>query len=170
VLAGLDRRCDAAMQGEGVPSGAATARHFADICYIGQGYHLEIALRDEGPDPLAALYRDFLAAHDRVYGHAAGVPARLVNLRAVHRVAPLPLSTAPPPHLAPRQQEAKSRRVLIDPALGPETAAVYERATLAEGQGFDGPAIVEQPDTTTLVPRGWRCRVAAGGILAMSPS
>jgi N-methylhydantoinase A/oxoprolinase/acetone carboxylase beta subunit len=32
-----------------------------------------------------------------------------------------------------------------------------------------GPAIVDQPDTTTLLPRGWRCRVAAGGILLLEP-
>jgi N-methylhydantoinase A/oxoprolinase/acetone carboxylase beta subunit len=59
--------------------------------------------------------------------------------------------------------------VLIDPAVGPETARVYARAELAAGQDFAGPAIVEQPDTTTLVPSGWCCRVEAGGALSLAP-
>src|SRR5262249_11638755 len=62
ALAELDAGCAAVMAGEGVPAGAASVRHFADVCYIGQGYHLEISLLDGDPpgepDPLGALYRD----------------------------------------------------------------------------------------------------------------
>ena len=43
-------------------------------------------LHDDDTDPLGRLYKDFLAAHDRVYGHATEAPARFVNLRSVHRV------------------------------------------------------------------------------------
>jgi N-methylhydantoinase A/oxoprolinase/acetone carboxylase beta subunit len=60
--------------------------------------------------------------------------------------------------------------VLIDAASGTETATIYHRADLAPEQAFDGPAIIEQPDTTTLVPRGWRCRATAAGILLLEPS
>jgi N-methylhydantoinase A/oxoprolinase/acetone carboxylase beta subunit len=176
VLAELDARCAAAMRGEGVLPGAASARHFADICYIGQGYHLEIAIRptEQGgdPAPLVALYHDFLAAHDRVYGHATESPAQLVNLRAVHRIAPAVSAAGQPPLPPPaasHEPAAKSRTVLIDPALGPQIAAVYDRSALAERQGFAGPAIVEQPDTTILVPSGWRCQVTVGGILLLEP-
>ena len=34
-------------------------------------------------------------------------------------------------------------------------ATVYDRERLGPGAGFTGPAIVEQYDTTTWVPRGW---------------
>ncbi|HXP03737.1 MAG TPA: hydantoinase/oxoprolinase family protein [Stellaceae bacterium] len=172
VLGRLDMACSEVMQGEGVAPGMATIRHFADVCYIGQGYHLEIEIRprDRGgePDPLGALYRDFLATHDRVYGHATEAPARFVNLRAIHRVivAPPRLVASPAPSPGPPKSH---RRVLIEPTSGPETAAVYDRASLASAREFSGPAVVEQPDATTLVPRGWRCRVAAGGILVLEP-
>ncbi len=169
VLARLDGGCAGLMRGEGVTPDAAVIRHFADICYIGQGYHLEIPIRADASEPLAALYRDFLAAHDRVYGHATEAPARIVNLRALHRVAP-PASATARPMLRVAPSERKSRRqVLIDPSSGVETADIYDRAALAVGREFAGPAIVEQPDTTTLVPRGWRCRVAAGEILLLEP-
>ncbi|HZK92188.1 MAG TPA: hydantoinase/oxoprolinase family protein [Stellaceae bacterium] len=170
ALARLDAGCEQLMRGEGIAPGGAAVRHFADLCYIGQGYHLEIAIRDGDPQPLAALYRDFLAAHDRVYGHAAEVPARIVNLRSVHRLAappePLPRRGAAPD----TPVAAARRRVLIDPAAGPETAEIYRRAGLAADAVFVGPAIVEQPDTTTLVPSGWRCRVASGGVLILEPA
>ena len=39
-------------------------------------------------DPLGLLYRDFLAAHDRIYGYSTASPARIVNLRTVH-VSPM---------------------------------------------------------------------------------
>ncbi|HWD58689.1 MAG TPA: hydantoinase/oxoprolinase family protein, partial [Stellaceae bacterium] len=170
ALAPLDAACTRLMAGEGTALGPAQLRHFADVCYIGQGYHLEIPLRDAGagePDLLAALYRDFLAAHDRVYGYAAKSPARIVNLRTVHRV---PMTA--PAVSALRQGTARpprDRRVLIDPARGIETAAVHDRAALAPGAEFAGPAIVEQPDTTTLVPSGWRCQVDAAGNLLLEP-
>jgi N-methylhydantoinase A len=160
------------MAGEGVAPGSARVRHFADVCYIGQGYHLEIPLHPRGidgdPEPLVALYRDFLAAHDRVYGHATEAPARIVNLRTVHRVA-----MAPPALAASVVSAARSprrRRMLIGAASGFETAAVYDRAGLAPGAKIAGPAIVEQPDTTTLVPTGWGCRVASGGNLVLEPA
>ena len=37
-------------------------------------------------------------------------------------------------------------------------AAVHNRALIADGEVIAGPAIIEQEDTTTLVPSGWRAR------------
>jgi N-methylhydantoinase A/oxoprolinase/acetone carboxylase beta subunit len=177
ALAALDQGCARLMRGEGISPAQIAARvqvrHFADVCYIGQGYHLEIPLRaneaDGDPEPLAALYRDFLAAHDRVYGYAAEAPARIVNLRAVHRLATAPPAAAT---FAPAGsgRPGSTRRVLIDPAIGPETAVVYRRADLAAGQVFPGPAIIEQADATTLVPGGWHGRGAPGGLLLLEPA
>jgi N-methylhydantoinase A len=46
-------------------------------------------------------------------------------------------------------------------------AAVYDRAALAVGEGFKGPAIIEQDDTTTLVSPGWHGRVDRLGNLVL---
>jgi N-methylhydantoinase A/oxoprolinase/acetone carboxylase beta subunit len=156
------------MSREIVADGAAAIRHFADLCYIGQGYHLEIAVRDDDLEPLAALHRDFLAAHDRVYGHATEAPARIVNLRAVHRVRQPAAPLSPPAARAPGRPRS-FRNVLIDPAVGVERAAIHRRPELAPGQCFAGPAVIEQPDTTTLLPNGWQCRVEPSGILLIEP-
>ena len=80
ALRDLDARCATLMRAEGVAD--AEIRHFADVCYIGQSYHLEVPLLSRDAD---AIYEAFLAAHERVYGHSTRVPAKIVNLRAVHR-------------------------------------------------------------------------------------
>ena len=59
--------------------------------------------------------------------------------------------------------------MLIDPATGFEDAAVYRRGALAAGQHIAGPAIVEQTDTTILLPSGWRGTIGAGGVLILEP-
>jgi N-methylhydantoinase A/oxoprolinase/acetone carboxylase beta subunit len=173
TLATIDASCARLMAEEGRAPESVLVRHFADVCYIGQGYHLEIPLREAAPsrelEPLAALYQDFLAAHDRVYGHATEAPARFVNLRAVHRI-PMVTPAFSTTTATPGGQLKPSRRVLIDPAIGFETATVYDRASLVPGREFFGPAIVEQPDTTTLVPIGWRCRAENGGNLLLEPT
>jgi N-methylhydantoinase A len=165
VLESLDGQCRALMQREGVD--AAAVRHFADVCYVGQSYHLEISVDLTTADPLGRLFADFRAAHDRVYGHSTDAPARFVNLRTVHRAeAERMTSDAAPP---PRGQADKGRRrILVADGVSVD-AAIYDRDGLAPGDRFDGPAVVEQTDTTTLVEPGWRAEVHASGSLILTP-
>jgi N-methylhydantoinase A len=46
-------------------------------------------------------------------------------------------------------------------------AAIYDRERLRAGDAFTGPAIVEQYDTTTWVPSGWRAQADDGGNLQL---
>ena len=47
-------------------------------------------------------------------------------------------------------------------------ADVYDRSAMAIGLEIRGPAIVEQPDTTTLIEPGWRATVVADGSLIIT--
>jgi N-methylhydantoinase A len=47
---------------------------------------------------------------------------------------------------------------------------IYDRSGLAPGQVVEGPAIIEQPDTTTIVPNSWRAQILANGILSVKPT
>jgi N-methylhydantoinase A/oxoprolinase/acetone carboxylase beta subunit len=166
ALAGLDAQCAALMQREGVAPAATTIWHFADVCYVGQSYHLEVALELTAPEPIARLFADFRAAHDRVYGHATDAPARFVNLRAVHRAeAARVAADAPPP--ARGAARKGTRRILVADGVAVD-AAIYDRDGLAPGDRFNGPAIVEQTDTTTLVEPAWRAEVHASGSLILT--
>ena len=46
---------------------------------------------------------------------------------------------------------------------------ILRRSELTAGQRIAGPAIIEQPDTTTLLDSGWRARVGAGLTLILEP-
>jgi N-methylhydantoinase A len=166
TLEKLDARCSALMAQESVVHQDVVRRYCADICYAGQAYHLEVLFEPTASDPLAALERAFYAAHDRTYGYAPKAPIRLVNLRTVHSV-----------RRRERQHDAWSpsggpacvRRahILLPDRRGVAEADVYDRAALRVGEGFAGPAIIEQEDTTTLVTPDWLCRVDALGNLLL---
>jgi N-methylhydantoinase A len=63
---------------------------------------------------------------------------------------------------------ASGRQEVFDPVSGKkELVATYRRDDLAPGMQLAGPALVVEPQTTTLVPRGWRCAVTAARHLLM---
>jgi N-methylhydantoinase A len=120
---------------------------------------------------LARLYEDFLVAHERIYGHSSREPARIVNLRSVHGIASSytgdggGLSAAVPGNAPPAPP--RSRAIWLPGAPAPVDARIIDRTRLVAGERFSGPALVEQIDTTTLVPPGWDGEVAPGGELIL---
>jgi N-methylhydantoinase A len=166
VLAQLDARCRDLMAQENVAGAEVARRYFADVCYAGQAYHLEVPFEPAAAEPFAQLTAAFYAAHDRTYGYAPKSPIRLVNLRTVHSVAGASdLRDEWKPAANPAL--IRKARVLLPELRAPVEAAVYDRAALKAGDTFSGPAIIEQDDTTTLVTPGWHCRVDKLGNLML---
>jgi N-methylhydantoinase A len=163
----LDKRCAALMAQEHVAATDVAQSYFADVCYVGQAYHLEVPFDPNGADALAALAQAFYARHDRTYGFAPAAPVRLVALRAVHRVAAAEeredawVPAAHPPLV-------RRARILLPDHQQPVDAAVYDRTALAAGRALSGPAIIEQDDTTTLLLPGWEALVDELGNLLLS--
>lgn len=58
-----------------------------------------------------------------------------------------------------------TRKVFFTEADNFIETAVYERGNFSVGDSFDGPAIVEQPDSTTVIPPGTHCTVDEYGNL-----
>src|SRR3954447_6385422 len=148
TLQTLDQRCGALMNEEKVERGAISVRYFADICYAGQGYHLEVPFAPDSAEPFGALTIAFYAAHDRTYGYAPQTPIRLVNLRTVHTAAGLEGLQEDDWTPAPRDALIRRARILLPDHPTPVESAVYERVALKPADTFEGPAIVEQEDTT----------------------
>jgi N-methylhydantoinase A/oxoprolinase/acetone carboxylase beta subunit len=157
------------MRSEGVPAANTHILYFADVCYVGQAYHLEIPLRTDTAHPIETLYRDFLAAHDRIYGHSTESPARIVNLRSIHRGTVSRTAMAAPARSQASPALKGARDILTAESGRFIPADIYDRPAMAIGTEIRGPAIVEQPDTTTLIEPGWRGTVAAGGTLVITP-
>ena len=168
ALAERDQACARLMRSEGVPAAQTQIFYFADVCYIGQAYHLEIPLRPEAANPIAALYQDFLVTHDRIYGHSTDGPARIVNLRSIHRSTVSRSATATVAGSAGNTAAKATRDILTAESGSFVPARVYDRATMVAGLEIRGPAIVEQADTTTLIEPGWRATVAGDGALIIT--
>ena len=168
VLATLDAQGLAAMETEGVARDRISTRHAADMRYVGQSYELEVDVPDttdaSTPDELARRFHD---AHERVYAHAQrGNAVETVNLRVVHSFRPSPPSPAGNRAGRADGNEAReTRRTVFAEHPDGVDAAVFDRSDLAPGTVIDGPAIVEQPDTTIVVYPGHRCTVGDDGLL-----
>ena len=166
ALRGLDERCAGLMQNENVCAEDVEIRYFADICYVGQSHYLEIPLTLDG-DVGGKLYDGFREAHNRIFGHAAKAPAQIVNLRAIHRSGGDRVIEAASIVKRDATAQKATRDIIVQGHEGRLKAAVYDREMIAPGTMIEGPAILEQSDTTTVVPPGWSINVLDGGNILM---
>ncbi|WP_160119573.1 hydantoinase/oxoprolinase family protein [Rhodovarius lipocyclicus] len=148
AIAGLSARCAAAMAAEGA---AATETEIsAAASFMGQGHTLEVAVPLGCDTPGEAIRRGFIEAHRATYGHTRDAPVRLVELRVVQRARPPAAAMAWPSHAS--TPDGTRPATIAGQAL---EVPVLHRARLAPGQRLTGPAIIEQADSTTIIPPGW---------------
>ena len=142
--------------------------------YAGQSHELAIDFPagEANAGTLESLRERFHAEHDRSYGHGyPDEPTELVNFRLSA------LGSIRKPRL--REIAARSgsvgearkgvRQVYFDASGGFVETPVYDRGRLGAGHRFDGPAIVEEMDSTTLVLPGYAVEVDRYGNLLVSP-
>lgn len=168
-FADLERQAAADLAQEGFQPEEATLSRALDVRYLHQGYELTIpcaAPLDEVAK--SALKTAFDSRHQSVYGISApDEDAEVVSLRLMVEV---PTTRARLPELPERRSNADGALVGTRRIYDPDTchsisADVYERELLAAGDCLGGPALVEQGDSTTLVPAGASARVERQGDL-----
>lgn len=140
------------LHGDGVTFLGVTSMFSADMAYLGQVHRLRVRVKpDWGPDELREA---FLQAYQQEFGTLLGeVPVLLVNIRtSVRGVRQGELDDLGTPADRPAPDPTSTRPVYF---LGEwHETAVYERTDLLPGVRLDGPAIVEQADTTTVIEPG----------------
>ena len=150
--------------------GADTAERFADLRYRGQGHELRVPVQaaDEPPEAVA---RRFAAEHRLQFGHdKPDAPIEVVNLRLIVRRANPWQGRGTEFRLAEgtgaeRPAEAGTRPCWFDRDGAPvETRILGSRAALGTGPTA-GPLIVEEYDTTIVVPPDFTARCDAAGIV-----
>jgi N-methylhydantoinase A len=156
---------------QGFARGELRAEYALDMRYIGQGYELTVPLaavpHSEGDR--AGIRAAFDAQHEQLTGHAApGERVEIVNYRltAVAAVPHAPLTSPFAAATAPGNAHLGERRIVLDGA--PVDARVADRTRLAPGECINGPAILLQPDSTTIVPNGHTATVIANGIIEIT--
>ncbi len=153
-----------------VPDGALAVRRVVDVRYIGQGHELQLALPDGplGPEDARALRARFEELYGSIYG--VTMPGQDVEVVTWSVTVAAP-SDAPAP-AKPVQRHAapppRGRRSVYEPALGRMTEfSVYRREDLDPGSALDGPALIEEGQTTTVVPASFTLAVDGAGYLVM---
>jgi N-methylhydantoinase A len=146
------------MRVERVPDADVELQRTIDMRYAGQWR--SIAVPVTAPvERLEALIETFQAEHEREHSYRRdGSPVELyrLNLRAVGRTRKAELGRH---ELGGAMPEPITRRpVFFDEADAVDTP-VYRRDDLPAGVSFDGPAIIEQLDSTTVIPPNTRTEV-----------
>jgi N-methylhydantoinase A len=171
----LEARGRQALAREGIAPADVLLQRQADVRYVGQSYELTVPLPNGSVDPgtLAGVVRAFHAAHDQAYGFCApGEPTEFVNLRltAVGAIAKPRLRETPPATAGARSAQTATRSVWFAEAGGFVECPIFDRYRLTAGTVLDGPAVVEEIDSTTAVHPGYSARVDRYGNLILSPS
>ncbi len=158
ILEGDFRRLEAAaraeLRAEHGTAARADAARFLEVRYRGQAYELAV--------PFSAVFpARFHREHEKAYGYAHGGRAlEVVNLR-VRLTAPMPKPRA-------ARVRAGARGKLADALAGirpvwfesrPWETPFYDREKLPTGMRFQGPAVIVEYSSTTVVPPDFVCRL-----------
>jgi N-methylhydantoinase A/oxoprolinase/acetone carboxylase beta subunit len=162
----LEEEAAAALVAQGFAASRITFSHSLDMRYRGQHHVVEVLLppgavgRGEAPD----LRNAFHGAHRKRYSFALeGDEVEVVNLRLQ---AMVPAPRIPPPEVGFGEGDAlKGRRPAL--LLGRPAAPVHDRGRLRPGDIIQGPAIVEEEASTTLIVRGQSATVDPLGDLVI---
>jgi N-methylhydantoinase A len=159
-----------------VAAGRITETRQAYMRYSGQGHEIPV---DLPPGPYAGNHADefrarFEDAYRRLYGRTIdGVEIEVLSwtltVSAARAQAREPAAEAAPAD-APVARPAASQP-LFDPAGGQAVpAAVWMREALAPGARVDGPALITEAQTTTVVAPGWRATIGPHGHILLERS
>ena len=157
----LKAQADAWFDAEAVGKSERKIDVVLDARYVGQNFELAIALGDTSPLPAASDIRQrFFAEHERAYGfHNPADPVEIVNFRLIAVGGLRQPATRPAEPRTHGKLESATRRMVWFSADAAEDTPIYDRAALAPGDAIQGPAVIEQLDSTTLLFPGDRATV-----------
>lgn len=134
--------------------------------YLGQNYEHEVSIPSDAitADRLAEAYAAFETVHAERYGYVIqNEVIELVSFRVTalgHRLSP-PLQSSAPGTANARQPD---RRVYFR-GRGELPTTVWRRYDIPAGTTIDGPCVLEEPGSTTLVEPGMRVEILPDGQL-----
>jgi N-methylhydantoinase A len=163
-IAAAGKEASAVISAAGIPVERIDVIHELDMHYLGQTHTVSVPLPIEADakglsEPLVrkAFEQTYSASFSRLL---PGLAVRIVSLRvaALGRRPPFDFSVFAPDASASRDEaKAGSRRVWFDGGF--RETSIWSRLALHSGAIIEGPAILEQPDATTVIEPGHVGRV-----------
>ncbi|MCW2983206.1 MAG: hydantoinase/oxoprolinase family protein [Conexibacter sp.] len=149
------------MEGEGFAGDAIEIQCSADLRFQGQEYELTLPLPDRPLDEadVTRLADEFFNLYERTYGEGTawvGVPSTLVNysVTVTGRQPRPPLITATRNGHTPEGALRGTRNAYLPDVGSRQEIPVYDGALCGAGIRIEGPAIIDETDTTIYVPKG----------------
>lgn len=172
LYADLERRAREQLARSGVAEDRQRFVASCDMRFAGQGYEIGVVLpaHPYGPGDLAALREAFFAAYARAYGDRTFDTAWDVvgvhwRLRATAVGSVLTLEELPTQAGDVERARKGSRPVWFPESGGFTDCPVYDRYRLSAGDLVEGPAIVEERESTIVLPPDSATRVDGHGNL-----
>jgi N-methylhydantoinase A len=139
---------------------AARIERAADCRYAGQSFELPVPVESFDPDRIA---EQFEAIHERTHGYRLDAPVEAVTLQVTATVE----TTSPSITVEGEDAGVHGTRMATFPDAGRVETTVHDRATMAPGTTIETPAILEQAESTTVVPPGWSGIVRRDGAVLL---
>lgn len=153
---------------QGVPPSRAVLERAAEIRYVGQEHTLPVPVTAESTkEEIRAAFEEL---HRARYGHAMDNQLQVLNIRVrgIGRTDRLELSTFPLGDGDPSQAGTGTRQAFDFGTRTSMEFRVYDRARLEPGDAFDGPALVDEGTSTTVVHSGQHVDVDPHGYLLIT--
>jgi N-methylhydantoinase A len=168
----LEHQGEALLRREGVPQERWQFARTTDMRYLGQEHSVSVPIpaKFAGLDSVTSVYEAFEKVYESVYGYRLGTPADVVTLR-VKSVGKIPA-----PSLRPiRSGNGDPGRALVETRLvhdflevETQEFRVFDRVRLLADDRVNGPALIVEPTTTTVVRRHHTCIVDRVGSLLVT--
>ncbi len=144
----------------GSHDGVGVRRTLVHLRLAGQDSTLEVAW-----EPTTDLASRFASAYRQLYGYDPSErPVEVESIRVVASTAPAPVTTAP--EVSPHRLTAEASHPMVFAGRRIDVPRL-DRDALAPGGWADGPALVTEDHSTTVVLPGWRLAVDAAGALRL---
>ena len=148
---------------EGVAPADMHLQRAVEMRYVGQWRQLTVDIGSEALTELDSVLDSFHREHARAYSFEdRDRMVEIYSLRVVARgKVPKPKPAAPPDQTGDKPDPAFNRQVHFGAEHGFVDTPVFRREALGPGMVLEGPAVIEQLDSTLLLPPGTRSEVTA---------
>ncbi|MCC6869170.1 MAG: hydantoinase/oxoprolinase family protein [Burkholderiales bacterium] len=165
IIGGLEARVREQLLSAGGQTGESHVLVRLDMRYVGQGYEIEVALPEGSPcDVLPTLAQRFADAYAAIFGMSFA--SREIEILAwkveVQGAAPAADATYRLRTATTNGDALRGYRAAYFPDLpDKQDCPVYDRHQLRSGMTIDGPALVEEAESTCVIGPGDRAHVDA---------
>jgi N-methylhydantoinase A len=172
ILDNLEAEGRKVVEAAGVPSEDIDVQLIIDMRYVGQGYEVRVPFAKQTLTQahITEMQTAFEDEYRQFYGQLAdGVPIEAVNWRVVisspkREIGKLSLEN----EIAATNSPYTTRAVIFNADEGVSQTPVYRRNALGIGWCTEGPTIIEESASTTVVLPGWSVTVDASGCLVLT--